>query len=69
MKKVIFVFIVILPFISTGQQLPLYSQYMLNDFAINPALAGSKSYSPIRLNVRNQWAGLGVSAPLVFMLL
>lgn len=64
MKKVIFVFILILPFVSIGQQLPLYSQYMLNDFAINPALAGSKSYSPVRLNVRNQWAGLGVSAPL-----
>ena len=36
---------------------------MLNDFVINPAIAGSKSYSPIRLNVRNQWASLGTSAP------
>tara|TARA_B110000305_G_scaffold120735_1_gene135459 strand:- start:284 stop:1198 length:915 start_codon:yes stop_codon:yes gene_type:complete len=64
MKKIICIFILILPLLSSGQQLPLYSQYMLNDFAINPALAGSKSYSPLRLNVRNQWAGLGASAPL-----
>lgn len=64
MKKILYIFILILPLFSSGQQLPLYSQYMLNDFAINPAVAGSKSFSPLRLNVRNQWAGLGASAPL-----
>lgn len=63
MRKILYIFIFLLPLISNGQQLPLYSQYMLNDFAINPAIAGSKSYSPIRLNVRSQWATLGASAP------
>ena len=46
-----------------AQQLPLYSQYLLNDFSINPAIAGSKPYSPLKLNVRNQWSGFGDNTP------
>jgi type IX secretion system PorP/SprF family membrane protein len=41
-----------------AQQLPLYSQYMLNDFFINPAIAGSKSYSPVLLSIHKQWIGI-----------
>ncbi|PLX08811.1 MAG: hypothetical protein C0596_05810 [Marinilabiliales bacterium] len=38
-----------------AQQLPLYSQYMMNDFFINPAIAGSKDYSPVLLSIHKQW--------------
>lgn len=41
-----------------AQQLPLYSQYMLNDFFLNPAIAGSKEFSPIVLSVHKQWVGI-----------
>lgn len=44
-----------------AQQLPLYSQYMLNDFFINPAIAGSKDYSPVMLSVHKQWVGINDS--------
>ena len=40
------------------QQTALNSQYLYNDFAINPAVAGSKNYSPLSLNVRRQWLGI-----------
>jgi len=40
-----------------SQQSPMYSQYMFNDIAINPALAGSTPYFPIRASARNQWSG------------
>lgn len=63
MKNIIYILLLSIPAFVYGQQMPLYSQYMLNDFVVNPAVAGSKSYSPLRLNVRNQWSGLGVSAP------
>jgi len=63
MKKIIYISLLFFPFALFGQQMPLYSQYMLNDFVINPAVAGTKSFSPLRLNVRSQWAGLGPSAP------
>ncbi len=41
--------IVILLFLIAGmnlqaQQVPLYSQYVLNGFLINPAMAGSEGY-------------------------
>lgn len=34
---------------------------MFNSFLINPATAGSVSYFPIRLTVRDQWAGINQS--------
>jgi type IX secretion system PorP/SprF family membrane protein len=41
-----------------AQQLPLFSQYMQNDFVLNPAIAGTKEYAPFRSIIRNQWSGL-----------
>ncbi len=43
---------------ATGQQLPLYSQYMMNKFLINPAVAGSEGYTAINLTAREQWLGM-----------
>lgn len=43
---------------SYAQQLPLYSQFMNNQFLINPAVAGSEDYIPIRLTMRQQWVGV-----------
>lgn len=41
-----------------AQQAPLFSQYMHNDYVLNPAIAGSKSYTPIRSVIRSQWVGI-----------
>ncbi len=41
-----------------GQQMPQYTQYMFNDFVINPALAGVDNHFQIRTNHRFQWVGL-----------
>lgn len=46
-----------------GQQLPQYTQYMFNDFVINPAIAGVHDFYQIRTNHRFQWVGL-VDPPL-----
>ena len=48
-----------------SQQLPQYSQYLLNDFVINPAMAGRNDYSLIQSNVRYQWLGFN-DAPRTF---
>jgi len=40
-----------------GQQAPLYSQYMLNGFLLNPAVAGSEGYTAVNLTAREQWVG------------
>lgn len=64
MKKHLLLLVLIVSVFSVvvkAQQLPLYSQYMLNDFFINPAIAGSKEFSPIVLSVHKQWVGIDES--------
>lgn len=36
----------------------MYSQYMMNGFLFNPAIAGSEGYTAINLIAREQWIGL-----------
>ena len=60
MKKILYLIIFLLSFSSlmNAQQLSLHTQYMTNDFALNPAIAGTKSYNPINLSFRRQWVGI-----------
>ncbi len=53
--------------ISLAQQLPQYSQYMLNELAINPAVSGKDEYTDMRSNIRHQWTGI-TDAPRTYML-
>ena len=38
-----------------AQQTPQFSQYMLNGYLINPALAGTEDYVDLKVGYRNQW--------------
>ena len=59
MKKTILLFFIITSFYHIdGQQIALNSQYMFNSFAINPAVAGTKNYSPLTFTFRRQWMGM-----------
>jgi type IX secretion system PorP/SprF family membrane protein len=50
---------------ASGQQLPIYSQYLYNRFLINPAVAGSDGYTSFNLTAREQWVGY-YGAPRTF---
>ncbi len=41
-----------------AQQLTNHTQYMFNDFALNPAVAGTKTFMPVNLSFRRQWVGI-----------
>jgi type IX secretion system PorP/SprF family membrane protein len=41
-----------------AQQVPMYSQYVMNGFLINPSLAGNDGYTSVNLTAREQWLGL-----------
>ena len=43
---------------ASAQQQPHHTQYMMNPFIINPAVAGIEDYWDLRLSHRHQWAGL-----------
>lgn len=49
-------FIISVPAFS--QQVPMYSQYIMNGFLINPSFAGRDGYTTVNLTVREQWVGL-----------
>jgi type IX secretion system PorP/SprF family membrane protein len=41
-----------------AQQKPQYSQYMFNNYLLNPAVTGIEDHIDLKLGVRKQWAGL-----------
>jgi type IX secretion system PorP/SprF family membrane protein len=44
-----------------AQQVPMYSQYIMNGFLVNPSFAGRDGYTTVNLTVREQWVGLAGS--------
>src|SRR5438552_12446970 len=44
--------------VSLAQQRPHYTQYILNNYILNPALSGIENYTDVKLSVRDQWVGL-----------
>jgi type IX secretion system PorP/SprF family membrane protein len=40
-----------------AQQLPYYTQFMSNDFMLNPGVTGTKRILDARMNIRTQWVG------------
>jgi type IX secretion system PorP/SprF family membrane protein len=53
--------------ISKAQQLPMYSQYIMNGFLVNPSFAGRDGYTSLNLTVREQWTGMA-QAPSTYAL-
>lgn len=59
MKKVsLFIIAIQLCSICFGQAKPSYTQYILNNYILNPALTGIENYTDIKLSHRNQWKGI-----------
>lgn len=56
----------ILHFTSVAQQLPQFSQYLINDYVINPAIGGSRNYFEAKTNHRYQWIGI-TDAPRTYI--
>lgn len=50
-----------------AQQRPHYTQYILNNYILNPALSGIENYTDIKISGREQWRGLPGS-PTTFYL-
>ena len=41
-----------------AQQKPQYTQYVLNQYIINPAISGIENYVDVKISARDQWVGL-----------
>lgn len=68
--KRIYTYLVVLLALSSGkvsaQQMPIFTNYLLNAYAFNPAVVGSNNYIQANLNYRNQWVGFD-GAPKTYM--
>jgi type IX secretion system PorP/SprF family membrane protein len=57
-KFVINCFCLLIAGCASAQQQPYYTQYILNNFILNPALAGIQNYWDLKVSYRDQWVGL-----------
>lgn len=58
MKKLLILTLLICARIASAQQLPQYTQYVFNNYLLNPAVAGIENYTDVKVGHRNQWTGL-----------
>src|ERR1700741_3725136 len=50
-----------------AQQQPYYTQYILNNLILNPALAGIENYWDCKASYRNQWVGLNGAPTTLYL--
>lgn len=59
MKRfIVFGVVIFLCYTAMSQAKPSYTQYVLNNYILNPALSGIENYTDIKLSNRNQWTGI-----------
>ncbi len=57
-KLVVVVLIVAVALPVLAQQKPHYTQYILNQYILNPALSGIENYTDLKISHRHQWVGI-----------
>src|SRR5476651_1008869 len=60
MKRILYLFIFFALYIQSGvaQQRPQYTQYVFNNYLLNPAVGGIENYTDVKAGYRSQWTGL-----------
>ncbi len=58
MKNLTIVLILMTANFANAQMRPGYTQYVLNNYIINPAVAGIENYTDVKLSHRHQWVGI-----------
>ncbi|MEP6711764.1 MAG: type IX secretion system membrane protein PorP/SprF [Ferruginibacter sp.] len=59
MKKTgLFISSILFILAAAGQAKPSYTQYVLNNYILNPAVTGIENYVDVKLSNRNQWTGI-----------
>jgi type IX secretion system PorP/SprF family membrane protein len=48
----------LISFTAFSQAKPFYTQYILNNYILNPGITGIENYTDVKLSYRNQWSGI-----------
>lgn len=59
MRRIIVIMSLLIGGVANAQQIPQYSQYLRNQFMVNPAAAGVYDFVDITMSGRWQWVGFG----------
>ena len=52
---------------AAAQQRPHYTQYVLNQYILNPGITGIENYTDVKLSMRDQWVGLSGSPETFYL--
>jgi type IX secretion system PorP/SprF family membrane protein len=66
-KKALFGMLLFAAFAAHAQQRPHYTQYILNNYILNPALTGIENYTDVKISGRDQWIGLNGAPRTVYV--
>ena len=58
MKSILLLCLMIMTVNAYAQLLPMYSQYMTNQYLVNPAVSGVDDHSSFLMSYRSQWNGI-----------
>jgi type IX secretion system PorP/SprF family membrane protein len=59
MKRIVVILLgLFLSNLAGAQAKPFYTQYVLNNYILNPAVTGIENYMDVKLSHRNQWTGI-----------
>ena len=62
MKRIIYILVMLFSIAgirrAAGQQKPQYTQYVFNNYLLNPAVGGIENYTDVKVGYRSQWTGL-----------
>jgi type IX secretion system PorP/SprF family membrane protein len=53
--------------VASAQQKPYFTQYIINNYILNPALTGIENYTDLKLSYRNQWTGITGAPVTMYM--
>lgn len=67
MKKILLIFSLVIVGNIFAQQIPQYSQYLRNQYMVNPAAAGVYDFTDITLSGRWQWVGFDNSPKTAYL--
>ena len=56
-KRILWVALSFIGVNAQAQQQPHYTQYVMNQYIVNPAITGIENYTDIKISHRHQWAG------------
>src|SRR5262245_61372933 len=66
-KKLLIAISVLLTNVVVAQQRSHYTQYILNNYILNPALSGIENYTDVKISARDQWVGITGAPRTVYL--